>query len=646
MNFRVVLGVLALLIARFANADYPDFWKESAYAFECKDTDLQELLQDFSSSFGVAHKIEDSVGGICNGWVRADSAVAFLDSLSVRYRFNWFVFQQTLYVSSYDNVETIRLSVDPNLKEALRDLGLYQKKFGWGDINELDVALISGPKAYISLIRSLLDKTKVKKKSEFDEAGSQGVYVIPLTHASVSNRVVNVRGEEIVIPGLKEVLSNTLEKLKIPQKMPPKEGEEKSEIVPRSSDKDSVIIQEDVRTNSLVIYSPSKKLDYQFFAKLVRRLDRSQTMIEIDAVIVDVDKSKLRELGIDNFEGARKGTNYQYGLGDIGKVDSNIFISNPTKFVADIRALEVKGDASIVANTSVLTIENQPAIIDLNETRLVQSVGERVANIDEFTTGTLLKVTPQYVDSKRESKIKLFVDIEDGKFLDKRDGLPIISSANISTAAMISEEQALVIGGYHVEERSNSMNKIPLLGDFPIVGKLFSIKSSQHSQRERIFILTPRVSTGQANPEVYSRFNNEDLIGKELAKIKQRWRASNQSYVNIFVDKIKHYITHGSFPGFSIEKTKMMPFKCEFAEVGFTFVGENKVEGSGITIFLGKAKNVSDKEVTLSEKSCFGLGVIGMSILDSRVLGVEGGETRLAVGVETAKYKLQESVGL
>lgn len=631
----VLIITLSLGWAKLAHSTYPDFWKESPYAFECKGSSLHEILQDFSTSFGVMLKIDESVGGVCQGWVRADDAASFLELLAIKYRFNWFVFQQTLYISSYKDTESIRLTVDPNLKGALHDLGLYQKKFGWGDINEIDVALISGPKSYIKLIKNLLDENKLNKKNN-NEKIDHKTYVISVKYASVSDRIVNVRGVETTIPGLKNVLANALGNVNKEKPFFDDEPESSSsDAVTSQVNGKKIIIQEDVRTNSLVIHSTDSKMNREYFKTLINRLDQAQKMIEIDAIIVDIDKNKLFELGAKNLSVTNK-YNTGFELPSKNIDNSLLFVKNPGKFILELKALESKGNASIIANTSVLTIENQPAIIDLSETRFIQSLGERVANIDEFTTGTLLNVIPKYINSSINHQIKLVVDIEDGKFVDNGSDFPSIKKSNISTSAIIEKNQALVIGGYHTEERSKSVNGIPLLSRIPIAGSLFSQKVTRHSQRERVFILTPRISTEKHHAEAYFDFGNKHLISKALEKVKRRWQRASRNYAELFVKTAAQFSRSGEISGFKNSNVGELPFNCVQDDMMFDFEGLNKFDGSGITIFLGSVINLSDQSTEAFEASCFGKGLIGLSFIDNRLLD-SGEMSRVMVAIETAK---------
>jgi hypothetical protein len=90
------------------------------------------------------------------------------------------------------------------------------------------------------------------------------------------------------------------------------------------------------------------------------------------------------------------------------------------------------------------------------------------------------------------------VDIEDGQIVDTRAdgrGLPSVKKISINTSAVVDEGRSLVVGGYNVQSDTNQKNKVPVLGDIPLVGSAFSHKKRVESKRERLFILTPRLSS-------------------------------------------------------------------------------------------------------------------------------------------------------
>ena len=127
---RTLHTALWLLMGSAASAVYaqaPADWQNGAYAYSAQNTSLRTVLQDFASSHGVTLRLSNLPESPVNGRLRSDSAVTFLDRLALEYRFQWFVYNDTLYISpqSAQVSKRIRISADaaPDLKQALEAAG-------------------------------------------------------------------------------------------------------------------------------------------------------------------------------------------------------------------------------------------------------------------------------------------------------------------------------------------------------------------------------------------------------------------------------------------------------------------------------------------------------------------------------------------
>ncbi|NMY05308.1 type III secretion system outer membrane ring subunit SctC [Pseudomonas sp. WS 5059] len=549
------LLVLPWLLAPLQSplAAIPAEWKNTAYAYEAEHKPVRDVLEDFAQTFGTQLQIDGLLEGNVNGKIRANTPQSMLDRLGVEHRFQWYMYNNTLYISTLDQQESARLEVAAetvaDLKQALTDIGLLDSRFGWGELPDDGVVLVSGPKRYIEQIKNFSSQRKSPDEK-------QSVLTFPLKFANAADRPIDYRGEKLVIPGVASMLRGLLE---------PRDASALSSMNPRptSSSQPSPItpilprlgnpmldqmlgsqaslgqtgpsmaltsrappargkirVEADVRNNAVLIYDlPERQTMYR---ELIAQLDVARKLVEIDAIILDIERTQLREFGVNwGFQNSR----FRAGVNMAPGTSAQISIENRDRFYADIRALEAKGLATMVSNPSVLTLENQPAVIDFNRTQYL-TAGVENATILPITVGTSFQVVPRVITSRGSHQVYLAVDIEDGNFDEsnpERIG-PDVRRGKVSTQAVMAEKRSLVVGGFHVTESADQKNKVPVLGDIPLLGKaLFSSTQRKNNRRERLFILTPRVIGDQADPSRYLPQDDQVELQAALKPLARRY---------------------------------------------------------------------------------------------------------------------------
>jgi type III secretion protein C len=268
----------------------------------------------------------------------------------------------------------------------------------------------------------------------------------------------------------------------------------------------SPIVESDARLNAVIIRDDPSKRDY--YQRLIDQFDVAPKMVEIEAMILDINRTKMKDIGID--WGFRAG-NTQVGGSALANAalslnpatkGATLLIRNLDKFYASVRALEQNGDAYILAKPTVLTMDNLGAVLDLSQTAYISLVGERVADVLPVTAGTMLKVTPRVINEANQQKVHLVVDIEDGTVQQKEgSSTPSVQKSTISTQAIIDENQALVIGGYQSQSNNRYQQKIPVLGDIPFLGRLFTTTQNNDANKERLFVIVPRAIARRYNSQ-------------------------------------------------------------------------------------------------------------------------------------------------
>lgn len=517
------LLAVACVLAGPARAAPPAHWKEDAYSYDARKQPLRKVLEDFAMSHNLMLKMTGNFAAPVNGKIRGDNLIDFLDRLGAQQRFQWFVYGASLYVSPLTDSVEERLEIGTESVEAARNaltgLGLFDPKFGWGELPEEGIAVIRGPQEYVRLIRQSIRPQAKKEDPE--------PMVFRLRYATVDDRTVTVRDQSMVTPGVATLLKNMLAQreskgsgrtlltdtkggldMPIPppvnlnSSMAPSSGSlgplaTRSSSISTTRAPAGTSVEGDVRTNSLIIYDvPTKR---GFYQRLIDALDTPQRLVEIEAYIIDVNRERLNELGADISLGGSKraaAMSAAVALGRGSLAGSTLVVQGLQDFIARLRALESKGEARVLAKPSISTLENLVAVLDLSQTVYIKATGERVANVMPVTAGTLLRVTPRVVDQGgEEPMIHLTVDIEDGKVLDRinQGDMPEVSRSNISTQAMLLNEESLVIGGYNVDKTTTRQNAVPGLSKLPGVGGLFRNTEEVEQSRQRLFIITPHI---------------------------------------------------------------------------------------------------------------------------------------------------------
>lgn len=545
--FCIFVAIFTMLWVPMAEAATPASWKETGFSINANGMSLRQVLNEFGTVYGVRVSLGIEGSTVLKSRMQATNGIEFLDRLSLAHRFQWFVYNNVLYVVPHDDTVSVRIEVGEDAaqdsKAALTGIGLYDARFGWGEIPDEGVVLVSGPRQYVELARSILLPDGPKKDKD---AQTKGVMVFRLKFASATDRVVNTRGQKETVPGIKAILTSLLNPQSAPklalssdggnfdidsrkrshegnlgkggtQEVGPGTGNNGQVMVASRADgstsdrkgkgkkerEDPPRIDADPSLNAIIVYDTLSKRE--MYKNLIAELDIEPQQVEIEALIVDIDRSKLKDLGVEwnvafgSNSITMNSTGEDSKGSDLPIPGSTLLIRNAAHFYARLKAMEGTGDAQVLAKPTVLTLENVAAVLDLSQTAYLTLVGERVADVANITAGTMLKVLPRIVRDGSQTRVRLDVDIEDGS-LSETGGKTSANRSTISTQAIVDAQQTLMIGGYHAETKSKSTNKVPVLGDVPLLGGLFRTSGEINRNRERLFLITPRLAGSSGTP--------------------------------------------------------------------------------------------------------------------------------------------------
>lgn len=296
-------------------------------------------------------------------------------------------------------------------------------------------------------------------------------------------------------------------------------------------------IQADEATNALIITAPATTM--KSLQAVIRKLDIRRPQVQIEAVIAEILTGVGAEMGVQwratdiqsgNDKGVIGGTNFggstNPGInvlsGDLSafgslaglnlgylKGTSSILGTDILNLSALVSALASNGDSNILSTPSLVTMDNEEAEIVVGQnvpfaTGSYTSTGNSNPQ-NPFTTyerkdvGLKLKVTPQINEG---DTIRLDIQQEVSNLTSGAAnsvvGLQTTSTRSIKTSVQVDDGKVLVLGGLISDDIQESIQKVPLLGDIPLLGWLFSYTKSSHNKRNLMVFLRPTILRDQA----------------------------------------------------------------------------------------------------------------------------------------------------
>ena len=284
-------------------------------------------------------------------------------------------------------------------------------------------------------------------------------------------------------------------------------------------------IQADPATNSLVITAPEPL--YKQVRALIDQLDTRRAQVYIESLIVEVSGDDSAEFGFqwqgllgksgDKF-GVVTGTNFNNTSPSIidintsaaqGKVNLanglNIglltVINGVTSLGAIAQMMQSKGDTNIVSAPNMVTLDNEEAKIVVGQnvpfiTGQYTNTGGGTGTTNPFQTierkdvGTTLRIRPQIGDG---GTVRMTIFQEQSSVTGTGNAGPTTSKRSIENTVVVDDGAILVLGGLIEERYETSVNKVPLLGDIPLLGALFRSESRTRKRTNQIVFLRPIV---------------------------------------------------------------------------------------------------------------------------------------------------------
>ena len=315
-----------------------------------------------------------------------------------------------------------------------------------------------------------------------------------------------------------------------------------------------VKITADPETNSLVI--TASKEEYRVIEDVIKKLDIPRRMVYLEALIMEVDTTKNFEVGVKWITGGTfdDGTGQLVSgftsddfkvLGGIDGEDPSLLPSGFSfgvlkqgikiggitfpNIAAILRAFKNDSAVDIISTPQILTTDNKKAEISVGEnipylTREEQTQGtdNQVFNSYEYKdVSTKMTITPHI---NRADTLRLEIQTEVIKVKENTgDYRPVTLKRTADTTVILNDTDTVVIGGIIGQDASDGETSVPILGDIPLLGRLFKSNSKSSATTNMFIFITPHIIRNPADLSGMT-LKKEGEVGREVPQLHDKGR--------------------------------------------------------------------------------------------------------------------------
>lgn len=274
-------------------------------------------------------------------------------------------------------------------------------------------------------------------------------------------------------------------------------------------------VMEDPRTNSLIVTDIESQ--FQLIEQLIARLDIDVPQIMIEVEMLDVSKNSADLIGVKysdklaELTGAQRATLYPWDLNFLkgkgytfedAEYTAGLLDTSVSKMI--VQFLETRSDTKNLARPRLITLNNQTAQIQIStdeaigittQTTSAGGSADTTKEAERVETGVFLLVTPQanvitgeitMAVAPKVIQARTGATFEDQTFKDPEE-------RGSQQIMKVRAGETIVMGGLLRTDDSETITKLPILGDIPVVGAVFRHKNKNTTERELLIFITPTI---------------------------------------------------------------------------------------------------------------------------------------------------------
>ncbi len=310
------------------------------------------------------------------------------------------------------------------------------------------------------------------------------------------------------------------------------------------------IIQADASTNSIIITAPDAI--YNNLRAVLDKLDVRRAQVYVEALIAEITSDKAAEFGIQwqELSGLGKANTQAFGGTNFGTSGQNIvgIAQNPAAAAAGlnigvvrghvnipgagqvfnlgllVRALEADANANILSTPTLLTLDNEEAAIVIGQN--VPFITGQYALTGAATTptpfqtverrdvGLTLRVKPQ-ISEGGTVRLQIYQEVSSVDTTTTNPAGVTTNKRAVASTVLVDDGQIVVIGGLIQDAVSVGEQKVPLLGDLPLLGGLFRYRTRSRTKTNLMIFLRPTLVRDNQRADAYTGERYDYIIGEQ-----------------------------------------------------------------------------------------------------------------------------------
>ena len=391
--------------------------------------------------------------------------------------------------------------------------------------------------------QGIIEIRRLVKRLDFAIEDEGGLYVYYVKHGKaedITKTINSIAEDKRKAPGSKKA------PLGRPPFRPGNTPTEPSDAIGAGLLGGEVKITHNEQTNSLII--ASGRQDYEVILNLLAKIDIPRDQVFVEAIILEMAVNDelnygfnilgilpntnglgragfVSPDGLSNFINVIGSTGLVLGFGAGSPVTINPSPLQGANSATGIEVRSVNGFVNFLKKVTEVNVLSTPQILALDNAEAEIEVGERIPigqNIQANTTGITqsrpdyeeanikLKIVPQ-ISSDRET-VRLEIDQSIKDVVDRTVKAPSFTTRALKSDVVVRNGDTIVIGGLMRDTEAPTINKVPILGDIPILGWLFKSKQVTVRKVNLLVFITPRIIRTRADARRLSDFKLKERL--------------------------------------------------------------------------------------------------------------------------------------